>query len=72
MPEGNGLKDILKLMKEKPTTHMTVPSKDLIQIGRRNQKLYREAKAERIQHHQTSSPTDAKGSSLDRKHRNDL
>jgi len=27
------------------------------------------AKAERIQHHQTSSPTNAKGSSLDRKHR---
>ena len=36
---------------------------------RRNQKLYRQAKAERIQHHQTSSPTNAKGSSLDRKHR---
>ena len=37
---------------------------------RRNQKLYRQAKAERIQHHQASSPTNAKGSSLDRKHRN--
>ena len=30
---------------------------------------YRQAKAERIQHHQTSSSTNAKGSSLDRKHR---
>ena len=28
-----------------------------------------EAKAERIQHHQASSSTNAKGSSLDRKHR---
>ena len=30
-------------------------------------KLYRQAKAERIQHHQTSFPTNAKGYSLDRK-----
>ena len=30
--------------------------------------LQKQAKAERIQHHQTSSPTNAKGSSLDRKH----
>ena len=35
----------------------------------RTQKLYRQAKAERIQHHQTSSPTNAKGYSLDRKHK---
>jgi len=32
-------------------------------------KLYRQAKAERIQHHQTSPPTNAKRPSLDRKHR---
>ena len=31
--------------------------------------FYKQAKAERIQHHQTSSPTNPKGSSLDRKHR---
>ena len=62
-------KDILKVMREKPTTHITIPRKNLIQIRRRNQKLYRQAKAERIQHHQTSSSTNAKGSSLDRKHR---
>ena len=62
--------DILKVMKEENiTTQITVPSKDLIQIWRRNQKLYRQAKAQRIQHHQTSSSTNAKGSSLDRKHR---
>ena len=30
---------------------------------------YRQPKAERIQQHQTSSPTNTKGSSLDRKHR---
>ena len=34
-------------------------------------KAYRQAKAERI-HHQTSSSTNAKGSSLDRKHRKGL
>ena len=33
------------------------------------QKLYRQAKAERIKHHQTSSPTNAKGYSLDRTHK---
>ena len=55
--------------REKPTTQITIPSKDLIQIRRRNQKLYRQAKAERIQHHQTSSPTNAKGYSLDKKHK---
>ena len=56
--------------REKPTTQITVPSKDLIQIWRRNQKLYRQAKAEGIQHHQTSSSTNAKGFPLDRKYRN--
>ena len=54
------------------TAQITVPSKDLIQIRRRNQKLYRQANTERIQHHQTSSPTNAKGSSLDRKHKKDV
>ena len=64
--------DILKVMKEKPTSNITIPSKDLIQIWRRNQKLHRQAKAERIQHHQTSSSTNAKGSSQDRKPRKGL
>ena len=32
------------------------------------EKLYRPAKSEIIQHHQTSYPTNAKGRSLDRKH----
>jgi len=51
---------------------ITLPSKDIIQIQRRNQKRYRQAKAKRIQSHQTSSSTNAKGNSLDRKHRKGL
>ena len=54
--------------KEKPTIKITLPSKELIQILWRTQKLYRQAKAKRIQHHQTSSTTNAKGSSLSGKH----
>ena len=62
--------DILKVMKENNLQpRLLYQAKDLIQIRRRNKKLYRQAKAERIQHHQTSSPANAKGSSLDRKHR---
>ena len=55
---------------EKPTTQINISSKDLIQIGRRNEKLYRKAKVERLQYPQASSSTNAKRSSLDRKHRN--
>jgi len=33
-------------------------------------KAFQTRKAERIQHHQTSSPTNTKGYSLDRKHKN--
>ena len=64
--------DILKMMKENNLQPrlLIVPSKDLIQVWRRNQKLCRQAKAERILHHQTSSPTNTKGYSLDRKHKN--
>ena len=62
--------DILKVMKENNLQpRLLYPARISLQIWRRNQKLYRQAKAERIQHHQTSSPTNAKGSSLDRKHR---
>ena len=46
---------------------ITLPSKDLIQIRWRNQKLYRQAKVKRIQHHQTSFTTNAQGTSLGRK-----
>ena len=74
---GREWQSILKVMKgegkkKKTTAKVTLPSKDLIQLQRRNQKLYRQAKAESIQHHQASSSTNAKGSSLDRKHRTGL
>ena len=52
--------DILKVIKEN-NLQPRLPSKDLIQIQGRNQKLYRQAKAKRIQHHQTSFTTNAKG-----------
>ena len=42
---------------------------DIIQIQQGNQKLYRESKAKRIQHHQTSFTTNTKGTSLGMKHR---
>ena len=57
--------DTFKVMKGKNVQ----PSKDLIQIRGRNQKLYRQAKAKRIQHHQTSSTTNAKETSLGGKHK---
>ena len=66
--EWQGILKVIKL-KKKNTAQITVPSKDLIQICRRNQKVYRKAKAERIQHHQTSSPTYTKRYSLERKQR---
>ena len=43
--------------------YTTLPSKALVQIQQRNQKLYRQAKAKRIQHHQTSLTPNAKGTS---------
>ena len=55
--------------REERTMKITLPSEDLIQIRWRNQKLYRQAKAKRIQHHQTSSTTNAKGTSLSGKHK---
>ena len=55
--------DILKVMKEK-NLQPRLPSKDLIQIQRRSQKLFRQTKAKRIQHHQTSFTTNAKETSL--------
>ena len=55
--------------REDLTAKITLPSKDLIQIWWRNQKLYWQAKAKRIQHHQTSSTTNAKGTSLSGKHK---
>ena len=60
--------DILKVIKEN-NLQPRLPSKDLIQIQGRNQKLYRQEEAKRIQHNQTSSTTNAKGTSLSGKHK---
>ena len=65
--------DILKMMKEKNLQpRLLYPAKISFKYEGGILKLYRQAKAERIQHHQTSSSTNAKGSSLDRKHRKGL
>ena len=62
--------NILKVIEGKKSTNkITLFSKDIIQIQRRNQKLYRQAKVERIQYHQTSFTTNAKGTSLGRRHK---
>ena len=55
--------------REGPTTKNTLPRKTLLQIWWRNQKFSKQAKAETIQYHQTSFKTNAKGTSLGRKHR---
>ena len=54
--------------REKPTTKNTLSSKTLLQIWW-NQKLSRQAKVKRIQHHQTSFTTNAKEMSLCWKHK---
>ena len=46
--------DTFKIIKGKPTTKNNLLSQPLIQILWRTQKLYRQAKAKRTQHHQTS------------------
>ena len=43
--------DILIMKGKKPTIKINLSSKDLIQIQRRNQKLYRKAKIKKIQYH---------------------
>ena len=60
------LQDILKVMKEKNIQpRLLYPARISFKYEGEIKKLYRQAKVERIQHHQTSSPTKAK----DRKHR---
>ena len=58
--------------REKPTTKNILTSESLIQIRWRNQKLYRQAKAKRIQHYEVSFTTDAKGTSLGKKETSNL
>ena len=66
--EGNGMM-YLKWWKEEPTTKNTLPSKTFLQIWGKNKKFSRQAKVKTIQHHQTSVTTNAKRTSLGRKHR---
>ena len=58
---------IIGVSEEDLQPQIAVPSKDLIQIWRRNQKLYRQTKAKRIQHHKTTFTTNTKGNSLGKK-----
>ena len=64
----------LKWWKGKPFDMIknTLPGKPLVQIWQRNQKLYRQAKARRIKHHQTSFRIVVKGTSLEEKKRSQL
>ena len=55
--------------REEPTTKDTPPSKTLLQVWWRNQKFSRQAKVKRIQYHQSSFTTKAKGTSSGRKHK---
>ena len=59
--------DILKVMKEKNYNPDYCTQQGSHSNMKEKSKFYRQAKAERIQHHQTSSSTYAKSSSLDRK-----
>ena len=61
--------DIFKVMKGKNLQPRLLYSARIsLRFDGRNQKLYRQAKAKRIQHHQSSSTTNAKGTSLSGKH----
>ena len=57
--------DIFKVMKGKNLqSRILYLSRPLYRFDRENQKLYKQAKAKRIQHHQTSFATNAKETSL--------
>ena len=59
--------DIFKVMKrEEPTIKNTLPSKPHSDLTEKS-KAFQISKFERIQHHQTSFTTNAKGTSLSRK-----
>ena len=55
--------------REDPTTKNTLPSKTLLQIWWRNLNLSRQAKVNKIQHHQTSSTENDKRTFLGRKYK---
>ena len=61
--------DIFKVMKGKNLQPRILYPAIVLQIWWKNQKLSRQAKVKRIQHHQTSFTANAKGISLGRKHK---
>ena len=61
--------DILKVMKEKNLQPRLLYPVRISFKYEGDTKSFTDKQAERIQHHQTSSSTNAKGSSLDRNHR---
>ena len=62
--------DIFKVMKGKHLQpRLLYPARISFRFNREMKNLYRQAKSERIQHHQTSFTTNAKGTSLGRKHK---
>ena len=64
--------DILKAMKENNLQpRLLYPARISFKYEGEN-KSFTDKQKQRIQHHQTSSSTNSKGSSLDRKHRNSL
>ena len=61
---------VIKKKKKKNTNNQDYYSQQVsLSNMKKKSKVNIQAKAERIQHHQTSSSANAKGSSLDRKHR---
>ena len=61
--------DTFKVIKRKPLQPRLLYPVNYIPIQQRNQKLYRQAKAKRMQHHQTTFTTNAKGTYLGGKHK---
>ena len=68
MAEGSGM-IYLKWWKGRTYNQDYSTQKESHLHSMENQKLYKQAKAKRIQHHQTSSTTNAKGTSLSGKHK---
>ena len=62
--------DTFKVMKGKNLQlRLLYPARISFRFSEEIKNLYRQAKAKRIQHHQTSFTTNAKGTSLGRKHK---
>ena len=59
----------LSTEREKSTTTITVPSKDLIQNWWRNQNVFRQAKVKRIQYHHMSFTTNVKRTYIVKKYK---